>query len=1068
MSHAEALRNNFDTFTLKKAAKFLESHSLIINYVTDSYIEANFISDGAHSSLQTVFLESDESQVIEEVGGACSCRAFKKIQGCEHIMALAYLSEKSSFLSGKKIVRFLEFRPSKRAMSEQRETDFLWQGQVQELRESLFKKEKQVGQTLKESIWFALDPLRSGDSPSLYFFKRERLKSGDWGKAKKISLNHYKIELYCSEFEQRAFNLLFGGISLEKQKLESFSSVVVHRDIAPQVFSLLSVDQKLTLLNDDNVFDDSFLPLLWSPSKSVREKIEIEIEGEGEHRVCILRQSFFLDDGDKREKIADSAITPFFMGGVCLIDQELIPLENSGAIKFSKSFFKIKNIRVPWNERRYFVELLKEAASFFSSSVLEVPEELELPVKVIRPEPMVEINLIKRDENFCFYGKLYFRYQGEIHLLAEKRPLSLDSSSSSLLVKDFLYEQSILQKVVKIDGVKELADGNFTISPDQFYFVIKALERLGVESRAFGKEVRAAQVVEVDVVRKVNWFEVRSYVKVGNTQLSAPDILQRFQQDKNFFTLDAKTLGVVPDQWPERMKLLTDLGTTSKGVTRLHHAHATSFKDLFKESVFTCDDSFEKLLKTYDKVKNFKIIKPAKQFQGSLRPYQSIGLSWMKHIEQMGVGGCLADEMGLGKTIQALSYIQKRKQTKEGAFLVVVPKSLIGNWMEEAKKFTPNLVVRHYNGSEKERTELLDKIGSLDILIITYGLLRSDIDRIQKFYFDGVILDEAQNIKNAKSQTAKAAYQLKSDVRLAMTGTPIENHIGELLSIFNFLAPGFFKKAMLYSRVLSQEATENVMKSLRPFILRRTKSEVLKDLPEKTESLIYCDFSKEQYQEYVQMTRFFAGELSKKLTSLNSNKSKFHALEGLLRLRQYACDPRLIDRHSLSVSPKIETLLSHLREIKENGQKALIFSQFTSFLQLLSAHLKSSKITYCYLDGQTQNRQEEIDRFNNEDATAFLISLKAGGVGLNLTAASYCFILDPWWNPAVENQAIDRIHRIGQKQKVFVYRLITRDSIEQKVMELQSHKKDLEKDLLSSEKSFLSRLSHTEILSLFN
>jgi len=336
-----------------------------------------------------------------------------------------------------------------------------------------------------------------------------------------------------------------------------------------------------------------------------------------------------------------------------------------------------------------------------------------------------------------------------------------------------------------------------------------------------------------------------------------------------------------------------------------------------------------------------------------------------------------------------------------------------------------------------------------------------------------VILDEAQAIKNADTESAKAARLLKANHRLAMSGTPIENHLGELWSLFEFLNPGLLGGARVFKSVTTAPAngkpdtnTRQILaKALRPFILRRTKQQVARDLPEKTEQTIFCELEPAQRQLYDELREHYRQSLLGRIAEVGINKSKMQVLEALLRLRQAACHPGLIDEsRSAEPSAKIDALLAQLDEVIDEGHKALVFSQFTSFLAILRQRLEASGTTYEYLDGQTRDRQQRVERFqNDEQCRLFLISLKAGGVGLNLTAADYVFLLDPWWNPAVEAQAIDRAHRIGQTKPVFAYRLIARDTVEEKVLELQRSKRDLADAIINADNSLVSGLGREEI-----
>ena len=394
--------------------------------------------------------------------------------------------------------------------------------------------------------------------------------------------------------------------------------------------------------------------------------------------------------------------------------------------------------------------------------------------------------------------------------------------------------------------------------------------------------------------------------------------------------------------------------------------------------------------------------------------------------------------------------------------LVVVPKSLLFNWEAEAARFTPKLKVLNYTGTARSRLQ----IPKHDIVITTYGTLRRDVPDLKDFEFETIVLDEAQAIKNAGSDSAKATRILNGRHRVVMTGTPVENHLGELWSLFEFLNPGLLGASSFFRAGASMEpeSREWLRKSLRPLILRRTKQQVASDLPARSEQVLFCELDPDQRKLYNTILLKVKKDLDKRIQLEGLAKSKLHVLEALLRLRQVACHPRLVQETAKPVSAKFDLLMDQLVEIIEEGHKALVFSQFTSLLALLQDRLKAAGIVYEYLDGQTTDRQRRVERFQNDDACPlFLLSLKAGGTGLNLTAADYVYLLDPWWNPAVEAQAIDRTHRIGQTRPVFAYRLVARDTIEERILELQQSKRDLAEAILSEDNATLATLRKEDL-----
>jgi SNF2 family DNA or RNA helicase len=432
--------------------------------------------------------------------------------------------------------------------------------------------------------------------------------------------------------------------------------------------------------------------------------------------------------------------------------------------------------------------------------------------------------------------------------------------------------------------------------------------------------------------------------------------------------------------------------------------------------------------------------------------------------------------MGLGKTIQVLALLEKRRSeggTARGPSLVVVPRSLIFNWLAEADRFTPELHVLDHTGIDRTRHPAA--FAASDLVLTTYGTLRRDIGLLSNTEFDYLIFDEAQAIKNAGSETAKAARLLKGRHRLALTGTPIENHLGELWSLLELLNPGMLGTTSVLQKTGTElrnpdpETRTLLSRAVRPIVLRRTKQQVAAELLEKIEQTIWCELPPKQRKLYDELRDHFRASLGARVTERGLGRVKILVLEALLRLRQAACHPALLDRRKLGEpSAKLDALLPQLKEVVEEGHKALVFSQFTSFLALVRAELDREGLTYAYLDGQTRDRQAQVERFQTDsNCPLFLISLKAGGVGLNLTAADTVIHYDPWWNPAVEAQATDRAHRIGQDKPVFVYKLICRGTVEEKIQALQGRKADLAQAVLEGGSTQSLRFDDSDLAELF-
>ncbi len=474
----------------------------------------------------------------------------------------------------------------------------------------------------------------------------------------------------------------------------------------------------------------------------------------------------------------------------------------------------------------------------------------------------------------------------------------------------------------------------------------------------------------------------------------------------------------------------------------------------------------KEILELSKKLKDFKGIKkvkPPKALNATLREYQQDGLNWLNFLYEFRFSGILADDMGLGKTIQTLAHLSKLKEDNKlkKPVLIVMPTSLIANWKNEAKKFTPNLSVLSLHGND--RAERFEYIKDNDILLTTYALIIRDKEKFDKLKFSYIILDEAQKIKNPKTKMAVAIKEFKSEHRLALSGTPIENHLGELWSIFSFLMPGFLDSLSFfktyYQTPIEKEHNfsrqELLNKRIKPFMIRRTKELVASELPAKNEIIKYTQFENKQSALYESVRVAMEEKVKQAVESKGLASSHITMLDALLKLRQVCCDPSLLkikEAQKVKDSAKLELFLDLVDELLQEGRKILVFSQFTSMLAILEEKIVSKSINYTKLTGSTTKREEAIEKFTKGDASIFLISLKAGGVGLNLVEADTVIHYDPWWNPAVENQATDRAYRIGQTKAVFVYKLIVENTIEQKILELQKRKQAIQDGIYDDDK----------------
>ena len=577
----------------------------------------------------------------------------------------------------------------------------------------------------------------------------------------------------------------------------------------------------------------------------------------------------------------------------------------------------------------------------------------------------------------------------------------------------------------------------------------------------------------------IDWFDLSIEVSFGDQLVPLKEVRKAIISKQNIVVLGDGTIGVLPEEWLKQYGMILKIGDEQKdGSIRLSKLHYTLIDELHSQidddQVLQEINEKKQRLLNIDSVTTVSI---SKQITASLRPYQHSGFQWMQTLDELGWGGCLADDMGLGKTLQTIAFLQFLKEKYAGStHLVICPTSLIYNWETELKKFAPSLTYHIYYGTAREFSN--EHFEDYDIIITSYGIIRNDLQQLMQFNWHYVILDESQSIKNPDALTTKAVQLLKSKNRLILSGTPVQNNTYDLYAQFNFINPGLLGNREFYKEFANgidkyndPEKAAQLRRLVYPFMLRRTKEQVAPDLPDKTEMVLWCEMPKEQRAVYDDYKNYYRTTLIKKIEEVGMAKAGMFILEGMLRLRQICDSPQLVksDEVTTTKSVKIDELM---REIQENtGQhKLLVFSQFTEMLQLIKESMVQQGVPYVYLDGSTtaKNRKKAVDEFQtNTDVKVFLISLKAGGVGLNLTAADYIYLVDPWWNPAVEQQAIDRTHRIGQKNKIFAYRMICKNTIEEKIIELQQRKKQIANELVTEDAGFIKKLSKEDIAFLF-
>ncbi|CAM2993368.1 ATP-dependent helicase [Chryseobacterium flavum] len=583
--------------------------------------------------------------------------------------------------------------------------------------------------------------------------------------------------------------------------------------------------------------------------------------------------------------------------------------------------------------------------------------------------------------------------------------------------------------------------------------------------------------INIQITSGLDWFNAKIKVGFGKKEASLKQIHRTIRNKSKFVQLDDGTLGILPEEWINKISAYFKAGEIDEELLKIPKINFTEVASLFEKEVLSNEvyeeiQAYSSQLYSSEKIPQTSV---PSDLKAELRDYQHEGLNWLNFLDSFNFGGCLADDMGLGKTLQIIAFIlSQREKRGHTTNLVVVPTSLLFNWQDEIRKFAPSIKVLQHHGSDRSKTTA--HMVDYDVVITSYGILLSDIQFLKTFYFNYIFLDESQTIKNPDSERYKAARLLQSRNRIVLTGTPIENNTFDLYSQLSFACPGLLGSKSYFKDIYaipidkfeySKRAAE-LQQKIKPFILRRTKKQVAKELPEKTETVIYCEMNAEQRRIYdayeKELREFIAANDEDEL-----NKNSMHVLTGLTRLRQICNSPVLLkEGYSGEHSVKIEILMEQITG-KSQDHKILVFSQFVGMLDLLKAELEKREIPFEYLTGQTRDRGEKVNNFqNNENIRVFLISLKAGGIGLNLTQADYIYLIDPWWNPAAENQAIDRSYRIGQTKNVIAVRMICSNTVEEKILTLQKRKKHLAQQLLKADGSNFQGFSKQELMNILD
>jgi len=931
----------------------------------------------------------------------------------------------------------------------------------------------------KLEILYVVDVAKNvhGSDLVLSLQSRNRNANGSFSRPKVLSMSQGQIaQLPLSEDREILSALLGGqsyryGMGYAGTYLPIPESALLSPALASMLMPLVARTGRCFLrpLNEP----DNLLLLAWDEGGAWNLLLELHRLGE---TACTLA-GFFQRGEERREATYPAMAT----AGLVITRDRVAPLASDTPSEWIIALRKQGLISVPEKERDEFLATLLCCPNL---PPLRVPEELRYEEVARPPRPHLTISKTRVPyRNERLYANLCFAYEGRMFAAFDPARGFFDAAGRRFIRRDFNAEKAACVFLDQL-GLKQRArtypdsTARWELAPSKLPRIVRSLVEAGWDIEAEGKIFRRPGAFRIEVSSGVDWFELHGEVEYGNTTARLPELLAALRRGDKMVRLDDGTYGVLPEEWLRRIGPLAGMGEPEHGHVRFRQSQVGLLDTLLTaQPEARCDETFAR---AREELRRFHGVEPAAQpagFVGRLRDYQSEGLGWMHFLQRFSFGGCLADDMGVGKTAQVLALLESRRELRAAGepicpSLVVVPKSLVFNWKEESARFTPQLRVLDHTGLERNGNDF----AAYDLVLTTYGTLRRDAWRFKDAEFDYVVLDEAQVVKNAETESSKAVRLLRGRHRLAVSGTPVENHLGELWTLFEFLNPGMlgtanaFKVAGGSMRNPDEETRRLLGQALRPFILRRTKEQVARELPSKTEQTVYCELEPEQRKLYDELRQHYRDSLLRRIEIAGLANSKIQVLEALLRLRQAACHPGLLDsKRSGDSSAKLDVLLEQLREVLDEGHKALVFSQFTSLLKILRARLSQEGILYEYLDGATRDRQTRVERFQNDkDCRLFLVSLKAGGLGLNLTAAEYVFILDPWWNPAVEAQAVDRAHRIGQTRPIFAYRLIARDTVEEKVLELQKTKRDLAAAMIGAENSMIRDLRPEDLALLLS
>ncbi len=1094
MTLSELLQNRFRADLRHRGAAYIEAERVSLVRVTAENV-FGIVVDGVEYQTQLRYQENDFALF-------CTCDQFAKSRACKHLWATVLtadlqghvhpslrpgrpapfvVQESSLPVTIEDLTSGMNLDAEPRMDNSRTNTAVTrivkprlkpWESRLNELANEISAETKGgKTQALDRQIYYQIDLEGSKEAGKLVIqaSQRQRRSSGQWGKIKPLKIRPGELDQIEHEDDRIFLSYLAGAIpernnwSTQQAELRA----AAHRFHVPYELGRLILPEmcrsgRLTLLGAD---DSGNQTLEWDTSEpwelTIRVKRDTEIDG------WSVSGQLIRDD-----ESLDLVDVPLAVAGGFVVTADMIgELRDFGAPQWMTMLAAEGRLVIPGSDENEFVDRLLDIPTL---PRLELPKELQL--EEISAEPVPQLSIFTPPTSHwrseALTAEVIFDYLGTPVAGRNARWAVVQREKNRCIIRDRSYEANCWQQLRDL-GFRKRLNGSHTnadveIPRRDIATAVRSLVKDGWSVFADDSKVREPGNMKFRVNSDVDWFDLHTEVDFEGRSVAFPELLQALERGDSIVRLDDGSLGILPEEWMEQIGMISGLGTLDDKALRFSNSQAALVDALLStQDDVNVDERFEELRTRFKSISGIKTVEVPDKFNGELRDYQRDGLSWMCFLRDFGLGGCLADDMGLGKTVQFIAMLLEHRQKikKRKPSMVVVPRSLMFNWRSECQRFAPGLKILDYCGLDREN--LRSEFEQHDVVLTTYGTVRRDITALKEFTFQYVVLDEAQTIKNPNSQVARASRLLNARHRLALSGTPIENNAGDLWSIFEFLNPGMLGRSTAFHNHVadpdSPDTRDVIARGLRPFILRRTKKEVAAELPDRLEETIYCEMDDEQQRLYDELRLHYRNSLLGLVQDKGLGRSRMHVLEALLRLRQAACHPALLG-HGEQSDPyaKLEFLIPHLRELVAENHKSLVFSQFTSMLSIVRHHLDHAGIEYEYLDGQTRDRKAHVERFQEDDSCRiFLISLKAGGLGLNLTAAEYVFLLDPWWNPAVEAQAIDRAHRVGQTKTVFAYRLICRGTVEEKILELQKEKRKLADAILAgdSKGSILSEMS---------